>query len=105
MTTATQQPAIEAAPVAAVPVASSNPFSITALVLAIVGIVLGQGLISVGAVIFGFVARAKEPTGRLTANWGLALGFVGLFGGILLAIIGAVAFVPLWIAGAVGGWY
>ena len=87
------------------PAAPTTVFSTTALVLAIVGIVIGQGFVSIAAIVFGFIARSKEPAGRLTANWGLALGFVGLFGGILLAIIGAVAFVPLWIAGAVGGWY
>jgi hypothetical protein len=105
MTTATtQQPAAVPAETA-VPATASTVFSTTALVLSIVGIVLGQGLISVGAIIFGFVGRSKEPAARLTANWGIVLGFVGLFGGIMLAIIGAVAFVPLWIAGAIGGWY
>jgi hypothetical protein len=107
MTTATtQQPALPAETVTpAAPAAASTVFSTTALVLSIVGIVLGQGFISVVALVFGFVARSKEPTGRVSANWGIALGFVGLFGGILLAIIGAAAFLPLWIAGAVGGWY
>lgn len=81
---------------------ASTGLSITALVLGIVGIALGQGLLSVGAIIFGFIARTREPAGRLTANWGLVLGFVGLFGGILLGILGFAAFLPLW--AGVGFW-
>src|SRR4051812_3577407 len=107
MTTATttQSPAVAPAEFPAAPAAPTSVFSTTALVLAIVGIVLGQGFISVGAIVFGFIARAKEPAARLTANWGLVLGFIGVFGGILLAIIGVAAFLPLWIAGGLNGWY
>jgi hypothetical protein len=93
---------LPAAPVPA-PVAGANGFSITALVLGITGIALGQGLLSVGAIVFGFLARGREPQARLMANWGLVLGFVGTFGGLLLAIWGFAAFLPfaLW-AGAWG---
>jgi hypothetical protein len=80
---------------------ATNPFSITALILGITGILLGQGLLSIGAVVFGFVSRAKEPTGRILANWGLVLGFVGVFGGLLLAILGIAAFLPLALWGVI----
>lgn len=85
------------------PIASTGAFSITALVLGITGIALGQGLLSIGAIVFGFVARSKEPQARLMANWGLVLGLIGTFGGFLLAIWGFAAFLPfaLW-AGAWG---
>jgi hypothetical protein len=88
---------------APVPVAAMNGFSITALVLGITGIALGQGLLSIGAIVFGFVARSKEPQARLMANWGLVLGLIGTFGGFLLAIWGVAAFLPfaLW-TGALG---
>ncbi|MEO8262982.1 MAG: hypothetical protein ABI566_10480 [Pseudolysinimonas sp.] len=88
------------------PVAAVNGFSITALVLGITGIALGQGLLSIGAIVFGFVARSKEPQARLMANWGLVLGFVGTFGGLLLTIWGIAAFAPfaLW-AGALGMYF
>jgi hypothetical protein len=92
-------PAESLAPAAAP--AATNGFSITALVLGIAGIALGQGLLAIGAIIFGFVARAREPRGRLMANWGIVLGFVGVFGGILIAIVGFAAFAPFW---ALGGW-
>ena len=89
-----------AAPAATAP----NGFSITGLVLGITGIVFGQWLLSVAAIVFGFVARNREPSARLMANWGLVLGFVGVFGGILFGIIGFAAFAPFWLAGGLGGW-
>jgi len=87
------------------PVAAVNGFSITALVLGITGIALGQGLLSIGAIVFGFVARSKEPQARLMANWGLVLGLVGTFGGILLAIWGIAAFAPFALWAGAWGWY
>ena len=96
-------PAESIAP-AATPAVTTNGFSITALVLGITGIVFGQWLFSVAAIVFGFVARNREPGARLMANWGLVLGFVGVFGGILFGIIGFAAFAPLWFAGGLGGW-
>ena len=92
-----------AAPAATV-ATTTNGFSITALVLGIAGIALGQWLLSVAAIVFGFVARNREPGARLMANWGLVLGFVGVFGGILFGIIGFAAFAPFWLAGGLGGW-
>ncbi|CAN5528245.1 hypothetical protein BH09ACT4_BH09ACT4_13770 [soil metagenome] len=110
MTTATPTTKKSSAPVAEIaapapvdPISTGNGFSVAALVLAITGIVLGQGWISVAAIVFGFIARAKEPAARLTANWGLALGFAGVLGGFLLGVIGFAAFVPLWILGAAWG--
>jgi len=99
----TASPAETIAPAAA-PAATTNGFSIAALVLGISGIALGQGLLAVAAIVLGFIARTREPSGRLMANWGLVLGFVGLFGGILFGIIGFAAFAPFWLAGGLGGW-
>ena len=81
-------------PATSVPATAAGGFSITALVLGIAGIALGQGLLSIAAIVFGFVARNKEPQSRIMANWGLVLGLVGVFGGILLSIVGVLAFVP-----------
>lgn len=85
-------------------VAPTNGFSITALVLGITGIALGQGLLSVAAIVFGFVARNREPSGRLTANWGLVLGFVGALGGFVLGIVGVAVFAPFWLTAGLSGW-
>jgi len=92
-----------AAPAATV-ATTTNGFSITALVLGIAGIALGQWLLSVAAIVFGFVARNREPSARLMANWGLVLGFVGTFGGILFGIIGFAAFAPFWLGAGFWGW-
>jgi len=101
-------PAIDSAPApilpAPAPAPALNGFSITALVLGITGIALGQGLLSIGAIVFGFVARSKEPGARLMANWGLVLGFIGTFGGILVAIWGVAAFLPFALWGGAFGW-
>ena len=97
-------PAAPAEAIAATTPATTNGFSITALVLGIAGIALGQWLLSVAAVVLGYIARNREPASRLMANWGLVLGFVGVFGGILFAIVGFAAFVPFWVAGGFGLW-
>ena len=40
------------------------------------------------------------------ANWGLVLGFVGMFGGFLLAHLGLAAFAAVRALGRrLGGWY
>jgi hypothetical protein len=97
-----------AQPVAPAPAAPSaapvHGFSITALVLGITGIALGQWLLSVAAIVFGFVARSKEPPARLMANWGLVLGFVGTFGWLVLGIMGVAFFAPLAIWGVFAPW-
>jgi hypothetical protein len=84
--------------------APSTPFSITALVLGITGIVLGQALLSIGAIVFGFIARNRELNGRLIGNWGIVLGFVGLFGGLLIGLLGIATFLPFVLFGGVGAW-
>lgn len=101
--TTTTSSSLAPAPVTT-PAAPVHGFSITALVLGITGIVLGQWLLSVGAIVFGFVSRSKEPPARLMANWGLVLGFVGTFGWLILGILGVAIFAPLAIWGAFAPW-
>lgn len=92
---------IPTSPYASTPVVA-NTFSITALVLGILGIALGQPLLAVAAIIVGFVARPREPQATSTSMWGIVLGLVGVFGGFLLAALGVLAFAPLFIGGALG---
>ena len=48
--------------------------------------------------------ETREPQGRNMANWGIALGFVGVFGWLLFAIIGFAFFAPFALWGAGWGW-
>ena len=85
---------------AAATVTPTPGFSIAALVLGIAAIPTGWWLASVAAIVFGFVARSREPQGRTMANWGLALGFVGAFGWLIVGILGLAFFAPFALWGA-----
>jgi len=88
------------APTAAPTSAATNTLSVVSLALAIAGILLGQGILALAAVVLGFLARTREPQAITTANWGLVLGFVGLFGGIVIAFAAFAGLAPLFIFGS-----
>ena len=91
--------------VVSTPAATGTPgFSIAALVLGIAAIPTGWGIASIAAIVLGFIARSREPQGRTMANWGLALGFVGAFGWILVAILGLAFIAPFALWGAAFAW-
>jgi len=102
--TVPENPYAVAAP-AAPAQAASNGFSVSSLVLGIASIPTGLAVAGIVAIVLGFVARNREPQGRTMANWGIALGFVGLFGWLIFAIIGFAFVAPfaLWGAGWGGG--
>jgi hypothetical protein len=90
----TTPPAPPVAPAyAPAPVGVKRGLSITAFVLGIVSVVLFITswfaiLLGIGAVVFGFIARAKEPQ---APKWmwlvGIILGFVGIvIAGILVIV-------------------
>lgn len=97
-------PAAIAAPASIAPVVA-NTFSITSLVMGILGIALGQPLLSIAAIVVGVIARPREPRALQTSLWGIVLGIIGTFGGVILAFLGLVAFAPLFIGGTIGGWF
>ncbi len=100
-TSTPENPYVAATAPSAQPVATPTAgFSIAALVLGIAAIPTGWWLASVAAIVFGFVARSREPHGRTMANWGLALGFVGAFGWLVLAILGLAFVAPFALWGA-----
>lgn len=81
------------------PATPKNGLGITALVLAIVGLlfcwtVAGGIILGLAAVIIGFVARGRVKRGEAT-NGGVAIA--GIVLGIL-AIIVSLVFIPIWIS-------
>ncbi|WP_166869254.1 DUF4190 domain-containing protein [Salinibacterium sp. ZJ70] len=83
--------------------ANSSGFGIASLVLGIASIPTGLAIAAVAAIVLGFVARAKEPAARTMANWGIVLGIVGLFGGVILGMLGFLVFTPFALLGL--GWF
>lgn len=102
-TTVPENPYAVAAPAAA-PATASNGFSISSLVLGIASIPTGLAVAGIVAIVMGFIARNREPQGRTMANWGIALGFVGVFGWLIFAIIGFAFVAPFALWGAGWGW-
>ena len=69
--------------------------SIVALVLGIASVVFGQTFfVPVAAIILGVIGYRQEPAGRPFAVWGAVLGVFALFGWIVFALVGLVAFAP-----------
>lgn len=101
-TTNTSTTAIDDAPALGTTAATSGSrtLSIISFAGAIAALVFGQTVIlPIVAIVLGFVARRQEPAGRTFALWGIILGFVGLFGWMLLPLA-AVAFVgPFFLLG------
>lgn len=82
----------------------SNGFSIASFVLGIVSIPTGWFAAGILAIIFGFLARSREPQGRTMSAWGIALGFVGTFGWLIFAILGFLIAAPFALWGMGFGW-
>ncbi len=75
-------------------IAPPRTLSILSLVAAIASVPLGHFFIlPLAAIILGFYARSREPWARTLSTWGIAIGFVVLFGWL---IVGAVA-LSLWL--------
>jgi hypothetical protein len=72
-----------------------NPFGVTALILGIVGLVLGfvpfisflAVLLALAAIVFGIVGLTLKDRPRIAATWGLVLGGVGLLVAIIVSAI------------------
>lgn len=81
---------------------TASPFGIASLATSIVSIVLGQWLLAIPAIVFGVIGRRSEPH-RAFSTWGIVLGFVSLFGWVVLALLGVALFLPFAIgAGLLG---
>jgi hypothetical protein len=74
----------------------SRTLSILSLVAAIASIPLGHLVIlPIAAIVLGFIARDREPSGRMLANWGIGVGFVILFWWMIVGIVAVSFWVPL----------
>jgi hypothetical protein len=91
-------------PDAATPASASNGFSIASLVLGIASIPTGWAIAGILAIVFGFLARSREPQGRTMSTWGIVLGFVGTFGWLIFAILGFAIAAPFALWGIGFGW-
>lgn len=91
-------------PAAATPASATNGFSIASLVLGIASIPTGWAIAGILAIVFGFLARSREPQGRTMSTWGIVLGFVGLFGWVIIGLLGLAFVAPFALWGGVFGW-
>ncbi|MCU1406112.1 MAG: hypothetical protein JWQ43_2415 [Glaciihabitans sp.] len=90
-------------------VASKNPYAtqidpdarilgLLSLIGGIASIVFGQTIIlPVAAIILGFMARRREVASRTFATWGIALGFLALFGWVIVIILGVIFATPFFL--------
>jgi hypothetical protein len=93
MTTTQTAPTIAATTTGVV--TPARTISIVALVLGIASIVFGQAFfVPLAAIVLGIVGYRQEPAGHSFAVWGAVLGGLALFGWIIVAIVGVVAFAP-----------
>lgn len=92
--TTTEAPTIPA-PAQPIALAPERTLSILALVAGIVSIVFGEiFFVPIAGIVLGVLGYQREPAGRTFAIWGIVLSAVMLFGWVVLAIIGALFFIP-----------
>ncbi len=84
--------------------AASNGFSVSSLVLGIVSIPTGLAVAGIVAIVLGFVGRSREPQARTLSTWGIVLGFVGVFGWVVFALLGIAFAAPFALWGMSFGW-
>lgn len=89
---------------ATAPATQNNGFSIASLVLGLVSIPTGWFAAGILAIVFGYLARSREPQARTMSTWGIVLGFVGTFGWVIFALLGLVIAAPFALWGMTAGW-
>lgn len=88
-TTQTPERVVTGSPAAGATAAASGTqtLSLVSFIGSIAALAFGQaGLLPIVAIVLGFVARRQEPAGRTFSLWGIILGFVALFGWILVPL-------------------
>lgn len=90
------------APSTAPATTSSNTYGVLGLVLSILSIPTGTAVFAVAGIVLGFLGRSKEPATVTTSNWAIIVGFVSLFGWVVIAVLGLAIFIPLALSGVLG---
>ncbi|MGN6272796.1 MAG: DUF4190 domain-containing protein [Protaetiibacter sp.] len=103
-TTVPENPYAAPRPESGAPASATNGFSIASLVLGIASIPTGWAIAGILAIVFGFLARSREPQARTMSTWGIVLGFVGTFGWLIFAILGFAIAAPFALWGLGFGW-
>jgi uncharacterized membrane protein (UPF0136 family) len=84
-------------------VAPTKTLSLLSFIAGVAGFLMAHTVVvPVAAIVLGFLARAKEPTPHPFATWGIVLGFVALFGWIVVALLAASFALPYFIGAAAG---
>jgi hypothetical protein len=73
----------------------AHTLSILSLVAGIGSLVFGLTfVVPIAAIILGFLARTREPASRTMSTWGIVLGFVSLFGWVVVGLISLIVAAP-----------
>ena len=99
---ATDNVAPSIAPAAATAPTTTGTYGVLGLVLSILSIPTGTAIFAVAGIVLGFLGRSKEPATVTTSNWAIIVGFVSLFGWVLVAIMGLAFILPFALSGAWG---
>ena len=105
MTTETLTPPVESTAVPATAGARTNTFSVIALVLSILSIVLAMTPLAIVGIVLGFIGHRDEPSARTTSIWAIVLGFVSLFGWMVLGLVAAGFALPFVYGAWAFGWF
>ncbi len=87
MTTESLTTPVEATATPAAAGSTTTTFSVIGLVLSILSIVFAMTPLAIVGIVVGFIGHRDEPAARTTATWAIVLGFVSLFGWLLLGLL------------------
>ena len=109
MTETTAIPAATDNVAPAAPATQAHTYGLIGLVLSILSIPSGTGIFAVAGIVLGFIGRSKDPANSTTSNWAIIVGFVSLFGWVVVALLGLAILIPFalsgaWDGGSWGGW-
>ncbi|MET1082272.1 MAG: DUF4190 domain-containing protein [Burkholderiales bacterium] len=93
-------PASAAYPGQPIQVQPTQTLSILSLVSGIGSLAFGLTfIVPIAAIVLGFLARTREPAGRTMSTWGIVLGFVSLFGWVVVGLISLIIAAPFLVFG------